>query len=171
MSTAPNRVQSDSDLYDLDFYAWTQDQAERLRALPPHAGLDIEILAEEVADLGRSELNKTVHHLVWICVHLVKAAQPSAQEPQRHWRGETVNHQQQARKAFTPGMRQHIDIADVWADALQIANAGLRDFGEPQIDPAPACPFQLDDLLDRAFDADAALVRVKGALADARDGR
>ena len=171
MSTATRREAPQSDLYDRDFYSWTQDQAARLRALAPHSGLDLENLADEVADLGRSERNKTFHHLVQACTHLLKAAQSTTEEPQRHWRAETVSQQQQARTAFTPGMRHYLDINDVWSDALKLANAGLRDFGEPEIDPAPACPFQLDDLLDRAFDTDATLIRVKGALADARDGR
>ena len=56
-------------------------------------------------------------------------------------------------------------------DALKLTKAGLRDFGEPEIDPAPACTFQLDDLLEADFDPEAALIRVKGALADAREGR
>ncbi len=165
------KTRDGSDLYDRDFYTWTQDQAERLRALAGQDQIDIAHLAEEVADLGRSELNKTFHHLVQVCAHLLKAAHSTVQAPQRHWRGETVNHQRQALRTFTPGMRQHLALSDVWADALQLANAGLRDFGEPAIDPSPACPFQLDDLLDRDFDSEAALIRVKGALADAYDGR
>jgi hypothetical protein len=170
--TAPKlKIRDGSDLYERDFYTWTQDQAQRLRALAPRAELDLEHLADEVADLGRSECNKTFHPLVQACTHLLKAAQSAAEEPQRHWRAETVSQQQQARTAFTPGMRQHLDIADVWSNALTLANAGLRDFGEPTIDPAPACPFQLDDLLEAEFDPEAALIWVKGALANAREGR
>jgi hypothetical protein len=171
MTTATRREAPQSVLYDLDFYSWTQDQAARLRALTPQSGLDLENLADEVADLGRSERNKTFHHLLQACTQLLKAAQSTAEEPQRHWRAETVSQQQQARTAFTPGMRQHLDIYDVWSDALKLANAGLRDFGEPNIYPAPACSFQLDDLLEETFDPEAALIRVKGALADARNGR
>ena len=75
MSTATRREAPRSDLYDRDFYSWTQDQAARLRALAPHSGLDLENLADEVADLGRSERNKTFHHLVQACTHLLEAAQ------------------------------------------------------------------------------------------------
>ena len=44
-------------LYEEDFYAWTQQQAELLRRLPPVGNeLDIENIAEEIEDLGRSDL-------------------------------------------------------------------------------------------------------------------
>lgn len=44
--------------YDRDWFAWTQDQAARLRAWPEHlrpTGLDVENLAEEVEDMGKSQ--------------------------------------------------------------------------------------------------------------------
>ena len=47
-----------ADLYERDFYAWTQDQAAMLRAWPetlrPNT-LDIEHIAEELEDLGGSQ--------------------------------------------------------------------------------------------------------------------
>src|SRR5215471_15258146 len=44
-------------LYEEDFYAWTQQQAELLRRLPTISNeLDIEHIAEEIEDLGRSDL-------------------------------------------------------------------------------------------------------------------
>ena len=39
--------------YDTDFYAWTQTQAAALRA-KDLAALDLEHLAEEIADLGQA---------------------------------------------------------------------------------------------------------------------
>ena len=46
-----------ADLYDEDFYAWTQQQAEALRThFKGDNRLDVEHLAEEVEDLGKSEL-------------------------------------------------------------------------------------------------------------------
>jgi hypothetical protein len=45
-------------LYETDFYAWTQAQAKELRRFArtrPNLPLDLEHLAEEVQDLGKSE--------------------------------------------------------------------------------------------------------------------
>jgi hypothetical protein len=42
-------------LYEEDFYAWTQRQAELLCRLPAISNeLDVEHIAEEIEDLGRS---------------------------------------------------------------------------------------------------------------------
>ncbi|MDZ7713503.1 MAG: DUF29 domain-containing protein [Rhodovibrio sp.] len=163
--TAPKlKTRDGSDLYDRDFYTWTQDQAERLRALAGQDQIDIAHLAEEVADLGRSELSKTVEHLTLVLTHLIKAVASEATEPQRHWRQETKAHQVRARRTFSPGMRQHIDMNELWRDALGIANDGLRDYGEPPVMGEVPCPFALDALLDRAFDIDTAQDRVRRAL-------
>lgn len=46
------------ELYDQDFYVWTQRQAEALRRLAetrPNVGLDFPHLIEEVEDLGTSQ--------------------------------------------------------------------------------------------------------------------
>jgi hypothetical protein len=48
----------DGALYDDDFYAWTQEQAALLRRLPVVSNrLDAEMIAEEIEDLGKSELD------------------------------------------------------------------------------------------------------------------
>ena len=47
------------DLYEEDFYLWTERQAEQLRARR-FAEVDMENLTEEVEALGRSELNAVV---------------------------------------------------------------------------------------------------------------
>ena len=43
-----------TDLHEQDFYAWTQEQAAKLRASQP-AELDWESLAEEIEDMGSWE--------------------------------------------------------------------------------------------------------------------
>ena len=50
---------AEGSLYDEDFYAWTQEQAELLRRLsaPAQTSSTSNIIAEEIEDLGRSELH------------------------------------------------------------------------------------------------------------------
>ena len=46
-------TEADGSLYDDDFYAWTQQQAELLRRGPAAANrLDYDLIAEEIEDLG-----------------------------------------------------------------------------------------------------------------------
>jgi Domain of unknown function DUF29 len=58
-------------LYDQDFYAWTQEQASLLRNGNLKA-IDIEHLAEEIEDMGRSEKRETVSRLEILLMHLLK---------------------------------------------------------------------------------------------------
>jgi hypothetical protein len=90
-----------SELYERDFYAWTQDQAALLRAWPealrPNA-LDLAHLAEEIEDLGRSQRGAIESLMTQVVEHLLKLRSHSDQASRRHWQ-----------KAIA-GFRDQIDI-------------------------------------------------------------
>jgi hypothetical protein len=154
-------------LYDRDFYLWTQDQARRLRALEGDNRLDTGNLAEEVADLGRSELNKVASHLRQAFVHILEAAAMDDPKLVTGWTAEVLNHLDEAQDSFTPGMRQQIDLARAWQKAERQAQAKLDAHGEAGLPAWIACPFTLDDLLDEGFDVAAAIETVRDRLQDA----
>ena len=62
--------------YDTDFYAWTQAQAEAIRAGTWDA-VDRAHLAEEVEDVGKSERRALVSHLRVLLTHLLKWELPA----------------------------------------------------------------------------------------------
>jgi type II secretory pathway component PulM len=98
------------DLYDRDFYAWTQDQAARLRALAArNDGLDAANLAEEVEGLGRSDRRAAGSLIEKLLLHLLKLAWHPAMENRAHWRAEV--------RAFRG------DIADIFADSPSLRAA------------------------------------------------
>jgi hypothetical protein len=146
-------------LYDTDFYAWTQDQARKLREVRDNR-LDAEHLAEEVADLGKSELRAVTSHLESLLVHLLKAAYSPANQPRSGWLNEADAHQDLARQAFWPSMRDKIDLNRLWRRALRQTNRELADYGEAEVPENALCPFTLDDLLAEEFDIDAAVERL-----------
>ena len=76
-------------LYDQDYYAWTQQQAELLRHLPLTGNrIDAENVAEEIEDLGRSELRAAQSLVEHIIEHLLKLEHdPVRLKHSRHWRG------------------------------------------------------------------------------------
>jgi len=156
-------------LYDRDFYTWTQDQAARLRRLQSaDNGLDIPHLAEEVADLGRSELNRVRSLLIQVLVHYLKAAIDADSQVQAHWRSEAVVFQNDAVESFTPGMRQAIDVGRLYARAVKLLRRQLAPYG---IEPGPLperCPLDLDALLAADFDDAAAIEAFRAAIAEAR---
>jgi hypothetical protein len=154
-------------LYDRDFYLWTQDQAQRLRALDGDNRLDTQHLAEEVADLGRAQLNQVSSHLRQAFIHLIKAGWVDDARLRAGWAAEVRGHLDAARDAFTPGMRQHLDPGREWRRAWPQANGKLIQNGDPALPEPIGCPFSLAELIDPAFDVEAAIQRAAGAFQDA----
>ncbi|SRR6266571_2265038 len=62
---------SAQDLYETDFYAWTQEQARLLRDRR-WADLDLENLVDEVESLGRSDKRQIESRLEVLIAHLLK---------------------------------------------------------------------------------------------------
>src|SRR5215217_7830045 len=96
-------------LYDEDVYAWAKQQADALRRLA-RAGrdlpneLDLENVAEEIEDVGKSELSKVESFVQLILVHLIKAASARDDRPGQHWRGEVKIWRINLRKNLTGSM-------------------------------------------------------------------
>jgi hypothetical protein len=152
--------------YDEDFYAWTQQQAELLRQLQKAGAelpvaVDLEHLAEEVEDLGKSELRGTTSLIRNIMVHLIKAASDPKADAVNHWRAEATTFQADLPAYFTPSMRQLIDLDKLWKRARAVADTDLRKYGSSVGFSIPAkCPYSLDDLMIEDFDFDLSLLRI-----------
>ena len=58
-------------LYDRDFYAWSREQAELLRA-GELARADLEHIAEEIESMGKTEKRELVSRLTVLLLHLLK---------------------------------------------------------------------------------------------------
>ena len=97
---------ADNTPYDDDFYAWTQEQAALLRQLPAVSNrLDAELIAEEIEDLGRSEVRSAQSLCEHIIEHLLKLEYTGAGEPADHWRDEIVEWRLQLEKTLTRSIR------------------------------------------------------------------
>jgi hypothetical protein len=150
-------------LYDEDIYAWAQQQAEALRRLAETGRdlpneLDLEHVAEEIEDVGKSELHRTISLLTQALVHVIKAHADPASQARGHWLGEVLRFQMDAHRSFSPSMRRLIDLEDLWQGARRVAEAKLYAFGIEAMPPLPKkCPFTLDELLADDFDPKRAL--------------
>jgi hypothetical protein len=79
-----------NDLYETDFYAWTQQQAALLRERR-WVDLDLENLVDEVASVGRSDKREIESRLEVLIAHLLKwKFQPGGRG--RSWRN-TISEQ------------------------------------------------------------------------------
>jgi len=65
-----------------------------------------------------------------------------------HWRVEIGSFQKAAAQRFSPSMRQRINVAKLYADAVEQLDGVDYDCNAPRPWPQ-ACPFTLDDLVSR----------------------
>jgi hypothetical protein len=146
MQAAPEGTMSD--LYGDDILIWSERQAELLRRIaagePVNEAPDWPNIAEEIEDVGRSELRSCRSLLRQALRHMLKAEAWPLSRDAPSWRADAIDFRRQARDAFTPSMRQKIDIAQLYADALAAMPEAM--------DGVPPMPIQtevptLDELL------------------------
>src|SRR3954452_18038768 len=115
-------------LYDEDFYAWTQEQAELLRRVRPGDNrLDTELIAEEIEDLGKSELRACQSLCEHIIEHLLKIEYSGLTEPADHWRDEVVEWRVQFERKQTRSIITKLDLPDRYRVALRLLRRLDRD--------------------------------------------
>ena len=141
-------------LYQTDYYAWTKDQAAKLRALAAARGnstLDLENLAEEVESLGRSDLNTVRSQVRRIIEHLLKLEFSPSMPPRDDWRQSVDQARDEVEDRITASMRPDVaaDLAKLFGRARRDAALGLRRYGEREATQAlpTTCPYSLDQIV------------------------
>jgi hypothetical protein len=139
---------ADGSLYDEDFYAWTQEQAELLRRGGAGANrLDVELIAEEIEDLGKSELHTCQSLCEHIIEHLLKLEYSGLAEPVEHWRDEIVEWRVQLGRKLTRSIVAKMNLDERYRYALRLLRRLERDApGMMQRVPAE-CPYSLDQIV------------------------
>jgi hypothetical protein len=136
-------------LYDEDFYVWTEAQAALLRKRQFEA-LDLDNLIEEVEALGRAEKTGVLNTASVILEHLLKLQYSPAQEPRNTWRASVREHRRRLRRDLTPRLRQILDVEllTLCGEIRDDTAALLRDYGEDTAaDALPTtCPYTLDQI-------------------------
>lgn len=137
-------------LYEQDFHAWIGEQVGALRSGQTHR-LDIENLAEEIEDMGRSQRRAVKSALIIILSHLLKyRSQPNRRT--NSWRATIREHRRRVRDelADSPSLRPYSErvLADCYQDARE---AAADESGLPVMTFPAACPFALEQALDRKF--------------------
>ncbi len=134
-----------NDLYDQDILVWSEQQADRLRRRAANS-LDWDNLAEEIDEVGRSQLRAVESHLIQALLHMLKTiAWPSSRDLP-HWHAEIRGQRDDARAAFTPSMTQRIDVEALYQRARRRLPDLMND--QPPAAIPEHCPLSLDTLLD-----------------------
>lgn len=138
--------------YEADVIAWANEQARLLRARRFDA-LDIEHIADEIEDVGKSEKREFKSRMAVLVAHLVKwQAQPERRG--NSWR-RTIHEQRRQVAgclAETPSLKPNLAIpewwAGVWADALDIAT---RETGRWYEAFPETCPWGFEQIINSDF--------------------
>lgn len=139
-----------ANLYETDFYAWANQQAELLRAGKLSAA-DVEHIAEEIESMGKSEKRELVSRLDVLLLHLLKwQFQPERRG--KSWR-RTIR-EQRIRLAShmddNPGLRAR--ISDAMTEGYRLALIGAADETDLPEDTFPAeCPWSFETIMDETF--------------------
>src|SRR5262245_7645714 len=139
-------------LYDTDFYAWTQDQAARLRERTTQA-LDYANLAEEVESLGKSQQHALERRLEIVLTHLLMWHYcPTRPDARRGWRLTVREHRRQLARLRHQHPSLHPTRPETIAESyLQARLMALDETEEPSTTFPETCPWTHDQVLETEF--------------------
>ena len=141
----------DGPRYDDDFYAWTQYQAEVLRAMPaPDNRFDREHVAEEIEDLGKGERDAARSQIRHIIEHFLKLSYSRAEQPRFGWM-ETIDEARETlsdKLATTLRRDAGASLDGLYEAGRRRAVRALTRYDEPDTaERLPSvCPWSLDDI-------------------------
>lgn len=137
-------------LYERDFFAWSREQAELLRA-GKLAQADVEHIAEEIDSMGRTEKRELISRLSVLVLHLLKwRHQPDKRGPS--WEASI--------RVQRYDIEDHLDdnpsLKPLLPQALASAyrRASLEAVAETELPSATfpeACPWTVEQVLDGGF--------------------
>lgn len=141
-----------ADLYDTDWYTWTQTTAALIRAGAWEA-IDPESLAEEVESMGKSQQRELASRLDVVLVHLLKwRYQPARRQTGRSWAATLRTQRYELRRLLrqSPGLQPLVPptVLESYADARPVAalQTGLLLTTFPL-----QCPWTPAQVLDEDF--------------------
>ena len=151
MAMSPARAEQ---LYEDDFFAWTQLQAKELRRFArtrPNLPLDLAHLAEEIADLGVERRKRLRSWTRRIIEHLLLLEHSPAQDPRRGWINEIVTFRREIDDHLSATLRRDLKrhFPRLYDQARADLEQKLRLYGEVDLAARlpEACPYTLDQVL------------------------
>lgn len=134
------------ELYETDFYAWTQETAIRLRR-GEFTEIDLSALVEEVESLGKGQKSALQSRLTVLIAHLLKWDHQPAKRS-ASWQATIQLQRSRIHRllAQSPSLRPflHDVLPDAYSDAVLLA---VRQTGFDQEKFAASSPYTLDEIL------------------------
>ena len=146
-------LKANTDLYEVDFYAWTQEQSALL-SRGQWKSLDIENLVEEIESLGKQQKQELRNRLGILIGHLLKwEFQPELRG--KSWRSTIVEQRDRITLHLkdNPSLKFYLDEAVI--DAYRLAlSLVVRETPLDYPDLPSDCPYAIAQILDPQFPED-----------------
>ncbi|MCF3945813.1 DUF29 domain-containing protein [Acidiphilium sp. AL] len=136
---------SNSTLYEQDFYAWANEQAELLRA-GKLSEADIAHIAEEIESMGKSEKRELVNRLAVLLTHLLKwQFQPGLRG--NSWRLSIEEQRERLSDHLSDNPSLKATLTESIASGYRLARIGAtRETGLDRETFPTACPWSFDQM-------------------------
>ncbi len=142
-----------NDLYEIDFYAWTQEQSALL-SRGQWQSLDIDNLVEEIESLGKQQKQELRNRLGVLIGHLLKwEFQPELRG--KSWRSTIVEQRDRIKLHLkdNPSLKSYLDEAVIEAHRLALSLV-VRETPLDYPDLPADCPYAIAQILDPQFPED-----------------
>ena len=132
--------------YEQDFYRWTQEQAELLKA-GALSQLDVENLIEEIESMGKSQKRALLSRMTVLLMHLLKwDYQPDRRSGS--WKSTIITQRKEIKRLLkdNPGLKSIITemLNETYLDAAEIASAETE---LPESTFPETCPYTVEHLM------------------------
>jgi hypothetical protein len=139
--------------YEDDLYAWSLRQAEHLRA-GNFGALDLQRLAEEIEDVGKSEFRVLESALIVLIHHMLKWDR----QPDKRTRSLALTIREQ-RLRIEASLRESPSLKARWSEATDSAYRYAvgrveKETGIRIRDLPVRCPYNVADIRERPFEQD-----------------
>ncbi|NMF82350.1 DUF29 domain-containing protein [Nodosilinea sp. P-1105] len=148
--TAPDATPPSANLYEQDFYAWSQHQADLLRRQQWHH-IDLPNLIEEIESLGKQQRQELRNRLSVLIGHLLKWEY----QPHRRSRSWLATLRVQRRDILrllndNPSLKAYLEqaLTEAYANARDLA---MGDTDLPASTFPAECPYALTQVLADSF--------------------
>ena len=142
-----------TDLYEIDFYAWTQEQSALL-SRGQWQSLDIENLVEEIESLGKQQKQELRNRLGVLIGHLLKwELQPELRG--KSWRATIIEQRDRITLHLkdNPSLKSYLNEAIIKAYRLALFLV-VRETPPDYLDLPLHCPYAIAQILDSQFPED-----------------
>ena len=138
--------------YNADIIQWARQQAALLRA-GRFSALDIEHIAEEIEDVGKSEERELESRLAVLIAHLLKwQYQPEKRGPSWQFTIAEQRRMIHRRLKKTPSLNRALNdadwISDAWTDGCMLA---AKETGIARAEFPRSCVWRIGDMLGDEF--------------------